>query len=164
MARASKFRLKFEIITFSCVIYCKNPNLHICCTMTVNCKFWKLETSWNVFLHILAYIVLHPYGTYFRKYVPYGCKTMYARMCRKTFHDVSSFQNLQFTVMVQQICKFGFLQYITQENVIISNFSRNFDARAMNYFFSEIAIWMQNFLHAQNFHKPSQYVQSFFGS
>ena len=31
----------------------------------------------------------------FLKYVPYGCKTMYAIMCGKTFHDTPTFQNFQ---------------------------------------------------------------------
>ena len=46
---------------------------------------------------------LHPHGTYFRKYVPYGCKTKYAKMCKKTFHDVPSFQNLQIRPIQEQI-------------------------------------------------------------
>ena len=42
----------------------------------------------RIFPHIMVYWDLHPYGTYFKKYVPYGCKSEYTIKCRKILWNV----------------------------------------------------------------------------
>ena len=73
----------------------RSQKFETCCFLCIIYKFWKLGTSWNVFPHIMAYIVLHPYGTYFQNMCHMGAKPCMPECAEKQFMNS----------LVSRICK-----------------------------------------------------------
>ena len=142
MACASKFRPKFGIVAFSCVIYLRMFKIE--CLLPQGDDLQILAT-WNVMKCFSTHSGIHDFAPIWHIISIICAIWVHNHVCQNVQKNISwRSKFLEFAInghRATQMQIYTFAIYYTEkykENAIISNFNRNFNARAMNYFFSRL--------------------------